>query len=764
MPTLVYWDSDGIERLFEFGTQPVMIGRAAECEIRSEDTRVSRRHARIMSNGHDCWIEDLGSANGVYVGPQRVSQAIMPPGEIVIVGSILLQLQALEGEAVAPTAGTHAQLSVWLKMEREKRAALAQERNALGERVSQLHDELARLEEAAVNPEEIKQRVEEARAELEVRHARELERARAEAMAVRDSEVAALRAEIEALQTQERQRTEIDPTGQLQAQVQQLWGNLRDAKQRTSYLEDEVKKQRDRAEAEQEARVKIQEHAKGLAAELERLRAAEKQGDKLAALQAERNELMEQRTDLEVQLAEMHEALEQRAAQLAEQARTAEAHKTELVRALEQAQAEVARLQDAAARELEASEREAETLAAQCDQFAERLDKMAREREVLVSELEALKAEQATHEQNALELIAAQEELAEQDARIEALEQRIVALEQERAQLMSELEVLRAERMDPNLQPGAAQKERLALIKQRDQLEQARDEANRARDKVAAELGALRTARESEERAYRTRITELEAAQSALTQDVARLEQELASSGSLAGELAAARAEAEALRQKLDEVERALAAVRAEAARELGEAQDEIQRLTADLGERDREIESLHQSQDELAEELERARRESGDASALGRERSELAARLAALQGELEEARQEAAQLDSERASRRAAEDQVVDLQGQIESLQRDLASRAAAPQAAEPTPASSTNNASAAAGPHILTIQDCIAELRTSMRAASDEAAVMPGDSDSVQIVTDALSRAVEQVEVARESLRHLRELFDLD
>src|SRR6267154_5272370 len=78
MATLVYSDVDGIDRSFALGTEPIMVGRAPECAIRSDDPRVSRMHARFFVEQGALWVEDLGSSNGIYVGPQKVQRAPVP--------------------------------------------------------------------------------------------------------------------------------------------------------------------------------------------------------------------------------------------------------------------------------------------------------------------------------------------------------------------------------------------------------------------------------------------------------------------------------------------------------------------------------------------------------------------------------------------------------------------------------------------------------------------------------------------------------------
>ncbi len=150
MPTLLYCDVDGVDRTFELGPHPVTIGRATDCQIRSDDPRMSRQHARLFFDGQQCWIEDLGSANGVFVGRDRVSRAAVPPGEVALVGSILVQVLGPQGP-LPPTGGVHAQLSHWLAMERKSRASIEDERGALARRLGELHEEMNTQARAASN-------------------------------------------------------------------------------------------------------------------------------------------------------------------------------------------------------------------------------------------------------------------------------------------------------------------------------------------------------------------------------------------------------------------------------------------------------------------------------------------------------------------------------------------------------------------------------------------------------------------------------------
>ncbi|HVK88486.1 MAG TPA: FHA domain-containing protein, partial [Kofleriaceae bacterium] len=93
--SLVYADADGIERSLTIGAEPVLVGRATECAIRSSDPRVSRNHARFyLDHTGTLHVEDLGSSNGVYVGPHKVQHCAVPMNELVFVGSLVFRMVA----------------------------------------------------------------------------------------------------------------------------------------------------------------------------------------------------------------------------------------------------------------------------------------------------------------------------------------------------------------------------------------------------------------------------------------------------------------------------------------------------------------------------------------------------------------------------------------------------------------------------------------------------------------------------------------------
>jgi len=147
MATLVYSDVDGTDRSFSLGADPILVGRSAECAIRSDDPRVSRQHARFFLEHGALWVEDLGSSNGIYVGPQKVQRAPVPTGEIVLVGSLMIRLLPASG-TLPPPIGLHGTLAQWLEMERKARSAVEDERDAFVSRVGQLFEEMKAIRDA----------------------------------------------------------------------------------------------------------------------------------------------------------------------------------------------------------------------------------------------------------------------------------------------------------------------------------------------------------------------------------------------------------------------------------------------------------------------------------------------------------------------------------------------------------------------------------------------------------------------------------------
>jgi hypothetical protein len=72
----------------------VVIGRADDCDLHLDDATVSGHHARLSWSARRIVVEDLGSANGVFVSGKRVARAMVRPGDDVRLGDVQLAWSA----------------------------------------------------------------------------------------------------------------------------------------------------------------------------------------------------------------------------------------------------------------------------------------------------------------------------------------------------------------------------------------------------------------------------------------------------------------------------------------------------------------------------------------------------------------------------------------------------------------------------------------------------------------------------------------------
>ncbi len=91
MAQVLWRDAQGNEGSIELTDGEAQIGRAMDCAIRTDDGLVSRYHARISHHAGAYTIEDLDSANGIFVHEQRVTRHILRHGDAVRCGSLWLR-------------------------------------------------------------------------------------------------------------------------------------------------------------------------------------------------------------------------------------------------------------------------------------------------------------------------------------------------------------------------------------------------------------------------------------------------------------------------------------------------------------------------------------------------------------------------------------------------------------------------------------------------------------------------------------------------
>lgn len=101
-PALVFLGGELLAVPIPLDRDEVILGRALEADVRVNDARASRLHARINTERNGATgevryrITDLGSTNGTILNGQPVVEAFMQDGDKVIIGEHLMRFELLD--------------------------------------------------------------------------------------------------------------------------------------------------------------------------------------------------------------------------------------------------------------------------------------------------------------------------------------------------------------------------------------------------------------------------------------------------------------------------------------------------------------------------------------------------------------------------------------------------------------------------------------------------------------------------------------------
>ncbi|MCC7351380.1 MAG: FHA domain-containing protein [Phycisphaerales bacterium] len=105
---LVMFKGDSERRSFSVARDVTVIGRREDCDLRIPLGEVSRKHCRLIKDGQNLRIEDLGSSNGTFCNGERIQESAVGPGDSIRIGSVafIVQIdgQPPEDEISAPAA------------------------------------------------------------------------------------------------------------------------------------------------------------------------------------------------------------------------------------------------------------------------------------------------------------------------------------------------------------------------------------------------------------------------------------------------------------------------------------------------------------------------------------------------------------------------------------------------------------------------------------------------------------------------------------
>jgi diguanylate cyclase (GGDEF)-like protein len=101
-PALISLTGEQIAAPIPLDRSEVLLGRAIEADVRLNDYRASRLHARIVLEKDTpeaevrCRIIDLGSTNGTMVNGLRVTEALLSDGDKIVIGEQLFRFEMLD--------------------------------------------------------------------------------------------------------------------------------------------------------------------------------------------------------------------------------------------------------------------------------------------------------------------------------------------------------------------------------------------------------------------------------------------------------------------------------------------------------------------------------------------------------------------------------------------------------------------------------------------------------------------------------------------
>ncbi len=102
-PALVFLRGELLAVPIPLERDEVILGRALEADVRVNDARASRLHARItternpLTNETECRVADLGSTNGTYLNGRLVTDAlVLRDGDKLTVGEHILRFEMLD--------------------------------------------------------------------------------------------------------------------------------------------------------------------------------------------------------------------------------------------------------------------------------------------------------------------------------------------------------------------------------------------------------------------------------------------------------------------------------------------------------------------------------------------------------------------------------------------------------------------------------------------------------------------------------------------
>lgn len=105
MARLVLLSEGFTGRTYELKVEKTTVGRVSDNTFEIPEASVSSHHAEIILRGNDVVIRDLGSTNGTFINGEKITEAVLQPGQTLRFGTVELRLDTGDGPIPAKPGG-----------------------------------------------------------------------------------------------------------------------------------------------------------------------------------------------------------------------------------------------------------------------------------------------------------------------------------------------------------------------------------------------------------------------------------------------------------------------------------------------------------------------------------------------------------------------------------------------------------------------------------------------------------------------------------
>ncbi len=92
MAKLVILNQGMTGRTFELNVERTTVGRVEDNTLQIADGSVSSHHAEVLLRGTDIVVKDLNSTNGTFINNDRITEAVLKPGQVLRLGQVELKI------------------------------------------------------------------------------------------------------------------------------------------------------------------------------------------------------------------------------------------------------------------------------------------------------------------------------------------------------------------------------------------------------------------------------------------------------------------------------------------------------------------------------------------------------------------------------------------------------------------------------------------------------------------------------------------------